>query len=171
MRIRELVLEVVRPLLPRAARPLAEGSSLSGEFLSLAERALSGSVGSRVIRALSDPGVVRELSELDSATLVVDLLGRNPELLYVHQYGSPPEYLLKRLETSPIEPREFPELASSVASALRLVSELHPRAKIRLLLVAPTALAFLAGALLGPSEVTLLQLSGGRYVEISARRA
>ena len=150
--------------------PVEEESSLKA--------VIGGSLGSQLVSAFMTyvregdlnplKASINKISGEKEVDVVVDVLGRNPEVMYLSQFGREPHYLYKLGST--ITPDDFPTVSRGLAKFLEMVNNLHPKAKKRALLVTTVAIAFQAGQLIGgTAKYHLLHLDRGKgYVEVPA---
>ncbi len=119
---------------------------------------IGGEIGSKLVDTFisyvengsTDPlmEVISGIEDRRSVDVSVDVIGRNPEIMYRRQFGKYPEYVYK-YSTGGLDLKEFPVVATSVAKFLELVNNLHPVAKKRLILSTPVVLGFQIGQLIG----------------------
>ncbi len=109
---------------------------------------------------------IASISKEKEVDVVVDVLGKNPEIMYLSQFGREPHYLYKL--DGRITPDDFPSVSFGVAKFLEMVNSLHPGVKKRALLVTTVAIAFQVGQLIGgTAKYHLLHLDRGKgYVEV-----
>ncbi len=138
---------------------------------------IGGRIGSRLVDAFIsyveegsyDPlmEVIDDVEKRKSVDTSVDLIGRNPEVMYRRQFGRDPDYVYKQTAGG-LNTSDFPHAALSVAKFLELVSNLHPLAKKRVILVMPVVIGFQIGQLIGSTArfypLHLVRDSG--YVEV-----
>ena len=138
---------------------------------------ISGRIGSRLVDAFIsyveegsyDPlmEVIDDVEKRESVDTSVDLIGRNPEVMYRRQFGRDPDYIYK-YASGGLDTSEFPRVAVSVAKFLELVSNLHPLAKKRVILVMPVVIGFQIGQLVGSTArfYPLHMVRDSGYVEV-----
>ncbi len=167
----------VRDYLRRRRSGQGEGVDIPRDQEESMRTLISGRIGSRLIDAFIsyleggtyDPlmKVIDEVEERKSVDTSVDLIGRNPEVMYRRQFGSDPDYVYKYTQRG-LEVGDFPRVATSVAKFLELINNLHPLAKKRVVLVMPVVVGFQVGQLIGSTArfypLHLVRDSG--YVEV-----
>ncbi|GEM_PF-3201573 len=141
---------------------------------------IGGVIGSKLVDAFisyvesGDPGPMMEVIDgverRKEVSASIDVIGRNPEVMYRRQFGRDPDYIYKYVpDQGGLSVKEFPLVAFSSAKFLELINNLHPSAKKRLILSAPVILGFQIGQLVGTTAkfypLHLVRESG--YAEVS----
>ncbi len=139
---------------------------------------ISGSIGSKLMNAFisyvergdSDPllEVIDGVERRELIDVSIDLIGRNPEVMYRSQFSRDPDYVYKYVVQEGLETRDFPLVASSSAKFLELVNNLHPSAKKRIILAMPVVVGFQVGQLIGSTArfYPLHMARGSGYEEV-----
>ncbi len=117
-----------------------------------------GRIGSKIVEALilyiekGDRRYLNEtllnIDEVRQVDVIVDTIGRDPEIMYYRQFKKQPEYMYK-YRGNGVKIEEFARVSKSISKYLELISNLHPTAKKRIILVTPVAMAFQIGQLIG----------------------
>ncbi len=117
-----------------------------------------GRIGSKIVEALIfyiENGDHRYLNEVllsiddvRQVDVVIDTIGRDPEIMYYRQFKKQPEYVYK-YQGDGVKIEEFTRVSKSISKYLELIGNLHPSAKKRIILVTPVVMAFQIGQLIG----------------------
>jgi len=156
-----------------------ERVSLPEEQESKVRALIGGQIGSRLVDAFisyveeGDSGpltaLIDEVEERDPVDVAVDVIGRNPEVMYRRQFKRDPDYIYKYAPGG-LKVGEFPAVAVSVAKFLELINNLHPAAKKRVILATPVTVGFQVGQLVGTTAkiYPLHLVRGSGYAEVES---